>query len=111
MGNDVTARCRHPFAGQSCDLEESAASRREPQKNMTAIDTPDALPAPGRPRDYSLTGEEAQKAIDAGLAAAEWYHTDIPRKEMKALMQRSDGSFRHLFNVREKKPNHRFPEN
>ena len=26
-----------------------------------------------------------------GLAAAEWYHTDIPRKQMKELMQRSDG--------------------
>ena len=25
-----------------------------------------------------------------GLAAAEWYHTDVPRKVMKELMQRSD---------------------
>ena len=42
-------------------------------------------------RDYSLTGPEAQRAIDKGLAAAEWYHTDVPRKVMKDLMQRSDG--------------------
>ncbi len=37
-------------------------------------------------RDYSLTGESARHAITAGLAAAEWYHTDVPRKDMKALM-------------------------
>jgi fatty acid desaturase len=41
-------------------------------------------------RDYSLTGPERQSAIDAGLASADWYHSDIPRKEMKALMRRSD---------------------
>jgi fatty acid desaturase len=42
-------------------------------------------------RDYSLTGADTQAAIANGLAAAEWYHTDIPRKQMKALMQREDG--------------------
>jgi fatty acid desaturase len=42
-------------------------------------------------RDYSLLGPDARRAIESGLAAAEWYHTDVPRKEMKALMQRSDG--------------------
>ncbi len=41
-------------------------------------------------RDYSLLGPDARRAVDAGLAAADWYHTDIPRKEMKALMQRAD---------------------
>ena len=41
-------------------------------------------------RDYSLTGESARHAVEAGLAAAEWYHTDVSRKDMKALMQRSD---------------------
>ena len=41
-------------------------------------------------RDYSLTGPEREHAIARGLAAAEWYHSDIPRKEMKALMQRAD---------------------
>jgi fatty acid desaturase len=43
-----------------------------------------------RTRDYSLTGTDASRAVDTGLAAAEWYHTDVPRKDMKALMQRSD---------------------
>ncbi|NDH02348.1 MAG: fatty acid desaturase [Marivivens sp.] len=42
-------------------------------------------------RDYSMLGEDARRAVESGLAAAEWYHTDIPRKEMKDLMQRSDG--------------------
>ena len=42
-------------------------------------------------RDYSLTGPSAKHAIEAGLAAAEWYHTEVPRKVMKELMQRSDG--------------------
>ena len=42
------------------------------------------------PRDYSLTGRDARLAVENGLAAAEWYHTDIPRKRMKELMQRSD---------------------
>ncbi|MGR3661448.1 MAG: fatty acid desaturase family protein [Paracoccaceae bacterium] len=43
------------------------------------------------PRDYSLTGKSAAHAIEAGLTTAEWYHTDIPRKTMKKLMQRRDG--------------------
>jgi len=42
-------------------------------------------------RDYSLIGRDAQAAIANGLAAAEWYHTDVPRKQMKELMKRSDG--------------------
>ena len=41
-------------------------------------------------RDYSMLGEDARRAVESGLAAAEWYHTDIPRKEMKDLMQRSN---------------------
>jgi fatty acid desaturase len=44
-----------------------------------------------RKRDYSLTGWGSQQAIAAGLATAEWYKSDIPRKQMKELMQRSDG--------------------
>ncbi len=41
-------------------------------------------------RDYSLTGPERDRAIERGLVAAEWYHSDIPRKDMKALMTRRD---------------------
>ena len=42
------------------------------------------------PRDYSLTGPEAVRAVERGLASAEWYQAPIPRKRMKELMQRTD---------------------
>lgn len=42
-------------------------------------------------RDYSLTGPASRHAIDVGLAAAEWYHSDVPRKTMKELMKRRNG--------------------
>ncbi|MBI1172862.1 fatty acid desaturase [bacterium] len=42
-------------------------------------------------RDYNLLGPDGQRAVETGLAAAEWYHTAVPRKVMKDLMQRSDG--------------------
>ena len=42
-------------------------------------------------RDYSLLGENGRNAVETGLAAAEWYHSDVSRKDMKALMKRSDG--------------------
>ena len=41
-------------------------------------------------RSYNLLGPDAQRAVEAGLAAAEWYHSEIPRKEMKGLMARTD---------------------
>ena len=47
------------------------------------------LPGPAA-RDYSLTGASARHAIESGLAAAEWYHSEIDRKTMKELMKRSD---------------------
>lgn len=42
-------------------------------------------------RDYSLLGRDARAAVAHGLSAAEWYHTEIPRKQMKELMKREDG--------------------
>ncbi len=45
---------------------------------------------PFTPRDYSLTGPENARAVQAGLASAEWYHSEVPRKVMKDLMQRRD---------------------
>ncbi|MCR8723538.1 fatty acid desaturase family protein [Frigidibacter sp. ROC022] len=41
-------------------------------------------------RDYSMLGPSARRAVESGLAAAEWYHTDVSRKQMKDLMRRSD---------------------
>jgi fatty acid desaturase len=42
-------------------------------------------------RDYSLVGRDSELAQEHGLVAAEWYHTDVPRKTMKALMRRRNG--------------------
>jgi fatty acid desaturase len=42
-------------------------------------------------RDYSLIGRDGQRAVEQGLAAADWYHTEVPRKRMKALMRRRNG--------------------
>lgn len=42
-------------------------------------------------RDYSLTGPSSKRAIELGLASAMWYHPEVPKKEMKALMSRKDG--------------------
>jgi fatty acid desaturase len=42
-------------------------------------------------RDYSLIGPCGELAAEQGLVAAEWYHTDVPRKRMKQLMRRKDG--------------------
>ncbi|TPE51000.1 fatty acid desaturase family protein [Amaricoccus solimangrovi] len=54
--------------------------------------TTTTIDPPARPRrDYSLTGESTRWAIETGLASAEWYHSDVPRKTMKDLMRRSDG--------------------
>lgn len=46
---------------------------------------------PHHVRDYSLTGADTERAKATGLAGAEWYHTEVPRKLMKELMQRRDG--------------------
>ncbi len=45
---------------------------------------------PRTKRDYNLLGSDGRRAVETGLASAEWYHTDVTRKQMKTLMQRSD---------------------
>ena len=52
--------------------------------------TPPSRRAASR-RDYGLLGPEAERAVATGLASAQWYRSDIPRKQMKALMRREDG--------------------
>jgi len=42
-------------------------------------------------RDYSVLGPENAAAVAKGLANAQWYRCAVPRKQMKELMQRSDG--------------------
>lgn len=49
---------------------------------------------PGKPvpaLDYSLTGENAARAIERGLAEADWYQCPVPRAAMRRLLERRDG--------------------
>ena len=41
-------------------------------------------------RDYSTLGPSARRAVEIGLASAEWYHSDLSREQLKQLMTRSD---------------------
>lgn len=51
----------------------------------------DTLPKPPAKLDYSLTGENAARAIERGLAEAEWYQCQVPRETMRKLLERRDG--------------------
>jgi fatty acid desaturase len=41
-------------------------------------------------RDYSLLGVDSRTAVDLGLKSADWYLSDIARKDIKHLMKRED---------------------
>src|SRR3984957_16319616 len=41
--------------------------------------------------DYSLVGINATRAVEMGLAEADWYQCFVPRETMRALLQRRDG--------------------
>lgn len=51
---------------------------------------PPAIPSP-EPRNYSLTGANARRAVELGLAEAEWYQTPLPRETLRALLERKNG--------------------
>jgi fatty acid desaturase len=40
---------------------------------------------------YGMVGPQAERAVLAGLAGAEWFHSEVPRRRLKELMRRSDG--------------------
>jgi Na+-transporting NADH:ubiquinone oxidoreductase subunit F len=44
-----------------------------------------------RLKDYSLTGANAARAVELGLAEADWYQCPVPRAEMRKLLERRDG--------------------
>lgn len=46
---------------------------------------------PPKHLDYSLTGKNASRAIELGLAEADWYQTPVPRTELRKLLGRHDG--------------------
>ena len=41
--------------------------------------------------DYRLTGENAGRAVELGLAEADWYQCAVPRATMRDLLVRRDG--------------------
>jgi fatty acid desaturase len=42
-------------------------------------------------RNYSIIGEENQRARERGLIQAEWYTSPVPRQRLRELMKRKDG--------------------
>jgi len=41
--------------------------------------------------DYSLVGENARRAVEKGLAEADWYQCPVPRETMRKLLERRNG--------------------
>jgi len=58
---------------------------------LTMSDEATAVLMPPRKLDYSLTGENSTKAIERGLAEADWYQSPVPRPLMRKLLERRDG--------------------
>jgi len=56
---------------------------------MPASTESDALKE--RKLDYSLIGENSRRAVERGLAEADWYQCDVPRPLMRSLLERRDG--------------------
>jgi MocE subfamily Rieske [2Fe-2S] domain protein len=64
-----------------------------PTKIMS-IESPAAaslLNKPPKHLDYSLVGENSKKAVEMGLAEADWYQTPVPRSKLRRLLDRKDG--------------------
>ena len=41
--------------------------------------------------DYSLTGKNFNRAIELGLAEADWYQSPVPRATLRKLLERKNG--------------------
>lgn len=50
-----------------------------------------AVMRPPEKLDYSLTGENAKRAVELGLAEADWYQSPVPRATLRKLLERTDG--------------------
>ncbi len=51
----------------------------------------------GKWKDYSLSEANSRQAERKGLVSAQWFRCDVPRAQMKQLMQRSDSAgLRHM---------------
>ena len=61
------------------------------QTPFVISDESTAVLMPPTKLDYSLTGENSTKAIERGLAQADWYQSPVPRPLMRKLLERRDG--------------------
>jgi Na+-transporting NADH:ubiquinone oxidoreductase subunit F len=57
------------------DLDNDISTYVQPSKNL----------------DYSLTGENSKRAVELGLAEADWYQSPVPRATMHQLLTRKNG--------------------
>ena len=51
----------------------------------------DSLMRPPAELDYSLTGKNFNRAIELGLAEADWYQSPVPRATLRKLLERKNG--------------------
>lgn len=58
---------------------------------MSPVQTVGATAKPLDKPDYSLTGASAHRAIEQGLAEADWYQCQVPRQAMRKLLERRNG--------------------
>jgi len=58
---------------------------------MSQVQTDTAPLRPPTKLDYSLTGVNAARAVEKGLAEADWYQCPVPRESMRRLLERRDG--------------------
>ena len=49
------------------------------------------LVRPPKHLDYTLSRENSSRAIEMGLAEADWYQSPVPRRELRKLLERRDG--------------------
>lgn len=61
------------------------------ENNVQSGDQCNLYERPSGVLDYSLTGENAARAVEAGLAEADWYRTPLPRAAMRELLHRRNG--------------------
>ena len=59
--------------------------------NMKSSSATAAVSSVPKHLDYSLVGENATKAIEMGLAEADWYQTPVQRKDLRRLLERKNG--------------------
>jgi len=79
---------RFPPWDKNCSVELRKKSLGG-QITMSVETTIDVRPSPKL--DYSLTGVNSSKAIEMGLAEADWYQCAVPRATMRRFLERRDG--------------------